>query len=94
MARLFDDSALYGEPWLVASELRFEAKDALLLRAAPLDEARLQREFPQRFVEQDVVRWDPARRALVAQREQRFDAHRAGDAGRPAASIRHRRRAR
>ena len=74
MARVFDDSALYGEPWIVASELRFEAKDALLLRGAPLDEARLQREFPQRFVEEDVVRWEPARRALVAQRERRFDA--------------------
>ena len=74
MARLLDDSALFGEPWLVASELRFEAKDALLLRGAPLDEARLQREFPQRFIEEDVVRWDAARRALVARRERRFDA--------------------
>jgi len=73
MAKLFDDSALFGEPWLVATELRFDAKDALLLRGAPLDEARLQRDFPQRFVEQDVVRWDAARRALVAQRERRFD---------------------
>jgi ATP-dependent helicase HrpB len=74
MARLFDDSALYGEPWLVASELRFEAKDALLLRGAPLDEARLRTEFPQRFVEEDTVRWDHPRRALVAERVQRFDA--------------------
>ncbi len=74
MARLFDDSALYGEPWLVASELRFEAKDALLLRGAPLDETRLRAEFPQRFVEEDAVRWDDARRALVAERVQRFDA--------------------
>ncbi len=79
MARVFDDSALYGERWLVASELRlgagrFESKDALLLRGAPLDEARLQRDFPQCFVEEDVVRWDPARRALVAQREHRFEA--------------------
>jgi ATP-dependent helicase HrpB len=74
MARVLDDSALYGERWIVAIELRFEAKDALLLRGAPLDEARLQRDFPQRFVEEDVVRWDPARRALVAQRERRFDA--------------------
>ena len=73
MLRVFDDSALYGEPWLVASELRFEAKDALLLRGAPLDEARLQRDFPQRFVEEDAVRWDAARHALVAQRERRFD---------------------
>jgi len=73
MARLFDDSALYGEPWIVASELRFEAKDSLVLRAAPLDEARLLREFPQRFFEGDVVRWDPGARALVARRERRFD---------------------
>lgn len=73
MARLFDDSALYGEPWLVASELRFEAKDALILRGAPLDEARLRRDFPERFRDVDTVRWDPARRALVALRESRYD---------------------
>nr|WP_255656653.1 ATP-dependent helicase HrpB [Lysobacter lactosilyticus] len=73
MATLFDDSALFGEPWLVASELRHEAKDALLLRGAPVDEAALRRDFPKRFVEEDTVRWDEARRALVAQRERRFD---------------------
>ena len=74
MARLADDSALLGEPWLVASELRFEARDALLLRGAPLDEARLRREFPERFVDEDAVRWDAARRALVSLRETRYDA--------------------
>ena len=74
MARLFDDSAVYGEPWLVASELRFEAKDALILRAAPLDEAALRRDFPQRFVSEDTVRWDADKRALAARRETRFDA--------------------
>ncbi len=73
MATLFDDSALFGEPWIVASELRHEAKDALLLRGAPVDEAALRREFPKRFIEEDTVRWDDARRALVAQRERRFD---------------------
>ncbi|HET6435777.1 MAG TPA: ATP-dependent helicase HrpB [Xanthomonadaceae bacterium] len=73
MARLTDDSALYGEPWLVASELRFERNDALLLRGAPLDEARLRRGFPARFVEEDAVRWDAQRQALVAVREQRYD---------------------
>ncbi len=73
MARIFDDSALYGEPWIVASELRFEAKDSLVLRAAPVDEARLMREFPERFFEGDVVRWDATARALVARRERRFD---------------------
>ncbi|HYG06186.1 MAG TPA: ATP-dependent helicase HrpB [Stenotrophomonas sp.] len=71
--RLFDHSDLRGEPWLVASELRFEARDALLLRAAPVDERWLRRAFPQRFVQEDVVRWDAARRALVSLRESRFD---------------------
>ncbi|MBN8262649.1 MAG: hypothetical protein J0L59_10025, partial [Xanthomonadales bacterium] len=73
MARLFDDSALYGEPWLVASELRFEAKDALLLRAAPLDEVALRRAFAAHFREADEVRWDAGRRALVSERIARFD---------------------
>jgi len=73
MVRLLDDSAVYGEPWIVASELRFEAKDSLVLRAAPLDESRLERDFPQRFVERDVVRWDGEARALVSRREKRFD---------------------
>ncbi len=72
-ARLFDPSDLRGEPWLVAVELRFEARDALLLRAAPVDETRLRRDFPQRFVQEDVVRWDGDKRALVALRESRFD---------------------
>jgi ATP-dependent helicase HrpB len=73
MARLFDDSALYGEPWLVASELRFESKDALLLRGAPVDEAALRREFAAHFHAGDDVRWDAARRALVSARIERFD---------------------
>src|SRR5690606_38941766 len=72
-ARLADDSALRGEPWIVASELRHEARDALVLRAAPVDEARLRRDFGERFIERDEVRWDLARRALVAERVRRFD---------------------
>ena len=73
MARLADDSGLRGEPWIVASELRFEAKDSLVLRAAPLDEARLRADFPAHFAERDEVRWDAAKRALVAERVRRFD---------------------
>jgi ATP-dependent helicase HrpB len=72
-ARLFDDSALYGEPWLVVSELRDDPRDARVLRAAPLDEARLQRDFPGRFASEDRVSWDAAARAVVALRERRFD---------------------
>ena len=73
MAQLFDDSAMIGEPWIVACDLRFEAKDAKVLRAAPVDEARLRRDFGARFSDRDEVRWDDARRALVAERVQRFD---------------------
>jgi ATP-dependent helicase HrpB len=73
MARVFDDSAVYGEPWIVVSEMRFEAKDALVLRAAPVDEQFLRREFPDRFASEDAVRWDAGKRALSAQRETRFD---------------------
>lgn len=72
-ARVFEDSALYGESWVVASELRFEARDGVILRGAPLDEARLQRESPERFIEEDTVRWDANARALVARRERRFE---------------------
>jgi len=44
-----------------------------VLRAAPLDEARLQREWPQRFMSEDRVLWDAAARGIVAVREHRFD---------------------
>ncbi|RNF83706.1 ATP-dependent helicase HrpB [Montanilutibacter psychrotolerans] len=72
-AKLFDDSALYGEPWLVISELRDDPRDARVLRAAPLDEARLRRDFPQRFTSEDRVVWDAGARRIAAQRESRFD---------------------
>ena len=72
-ARLHELSDLRGEPWLVASELRFEARDGLLLRASPVDEQYLRRVFASRFVSEDIVRWDAERRALVALRESRFE---------------------
>jgi len=71
--KLFDDSTLYGEPWIVVSELRDEARDARVLRAAPLDEARLREDFPQRFVTEDRVVWDANTRGIAAVRETRFD---------------------
>ncbi len=73
IAKIWDDSALFGEPWLAISECRFESKDSSILRAAPLDEIRLQRDFPERFSEEDNVRWDADARGLIARRERRFD---------------------
>lgn len=72
-ARQFDNSDLRGEPWLVISELRHDPRDALILRAAPVDEQRLRRDFPRRFKTQDVVRWNSAKRALEARRESSFE---------------------
>ncbi|HEY5805537.1 MAG TPA: ATP-dependent helicase HrpB [Lysobacter sp.] len=72
-AKLFDDSALYGEPWIAISELRDDPRDARVMRAAPLDEQRLRAEFPKRFVSEDRVLWDSALRGIAAVREQRFD---------------------
>jgi ATP-dependent helicase HrpB len=73
MAKLADSSTLIGEPWLVISELRFDNKDSLILRAAPVDESRLRSDFAARFTESDVVRWDDQNRALISRRETRFD---------------------
>jgi ATP-dependent helicase HrpB len=73
MAKIWDDSALFGEPWLAISECRFDSKDSTILRAAPLDEARLAQDFPERFIESDSVRWDADARGLIARREKRFD---------------------
>ncbi|MBD8527955.1 ATP-dependent helicase HrpB [Pseudoxanthomonas sp. CAU 1598] len=72
-ARLFDDSALYGEPWIVISELRYAEREGHILRGLPLSEADLRQQFPSRFGSQDVVRWDAAKRAIVALRELRFE---------------------
>jgi ATP-dependent helicase HrpB len=71
--RLLDESLLRGEPWLVVNELRDEMRDARILQAAPLDEARLEREFPSRFATEDRVIWDAGARAISAVRERRFD---------------------
>ncbi len=73
-ARLFDDSTMYGQPWIVVSELRFEARDASVLRALPVDEISLHRQFPEQFVERDIVHWDIQTRALQVRRETRFFA--------------------
>ncbi|UIT36228.1 ATP-dependent helicase HrpB [Xylella fastidiosa subsp. morus] len=71
--RLLDNSALHGEPWIIASELHHGIKDIQLLCGAPLDERKLHADFPERFIQHDVIRWETDKRALVAQRESCFD---------------------
>jgi ATP-dependent helicase HrpB len=73
-ARLLEESSLYGEPWLVIIDLRFEERDSLILAATPFDEVALEREFPQRFVSRRSVRWNRESRAVEAFEERCFAA--------------------
>ena len=71
-ARLHDNSQLFGEPWLVVTDLRLEERDSLIFSAAPFDPDLLERDFAQRFVRQRVVRWNKETRAVEAAEELRF----------------------
>jgi len=73
-ARLHENTALLGEPWLVALDVRFEARDSLILAAAPLDFRVLERDYPQQFVRERTLRWNDDRNAVEAFDEQRFGA--------------------
>ncbi len=73
-ARLLEESTLFGEPWLVVVDLRYDERDSLILAAAPFDPEQLQSEFPQRLRRERVLRWNDASRAAEAFEEQRFDA--------------------
>ncbi|WHZ19969.1 MAG: ATP-dependent helicase HrpB [Rhodanobacteraceae bacterium] len=72
-ARLHEASVLFGEPWLVVTEARFDARDSLILAAAPFDPALLEREYPQRIVRERVVRQND-NDTIEAFEERRFDA--------------------
>ncbi|WP_458070403.1 ATP-dependent helicase HrpB [Rhodanobacter sp. BL-MT-08] len=73
-ARLHDNTALHGEPWLVVLDLRHEARDSLILSAAPLDPAALERDYPAQFVRERTLRWNESRALVEAFDEHRFGA--------------------
>ena len=74
-ARLRDDSALYGEPWLVVVDLRYDERDSLIQSAAPFDADLLERDFAASLRRDErVVRWNRDTRAVDAFEERRFDA--------------------
>ncbi|MEW5834685.1 MAG: ATP-dependent helicase HrpB [Pseudomonadota bacterium] len=72
--RLHEQTALLGEPWLVVLDLRHEARDSLVLAAAPLDPRVLEAEFPAAFARERVLRWNESRGAVEAFEERRFGA--------------------
>lgn len=71
--RLHEASLLFGEPWLVVGEARFDARDSLILAAAPFDPDLLQRDYPLRFRRERMVRMN-ANDVVEAFEETRFDA--------------------
>ncbi len=72
-ARLSDQSRVFGEPWLVVSELRLDARDSLIQRAAPVDEQHLREVMPERFVAETTIAFNPDTRAVEAAEISRFD---------------------
>jgi len=72
-ARLHEASVLFGETWLIVTEARFDARDSLILSAAPFEPALLERDYPQRFMRERVVRLN-ANDVVEAFEERRFDA--------------------
>jgi ATP-dependent helicase HrpB len=73
-AILHEASALFGEPWLVILDLRLEARDSLVLTAAPFDPRRLEEDFPQHFRRERTLRWNEGRGAVEAFEERHFGA--------------------
>ncbi|MEO5559942.1 MAG: ATP-dependent helicase C-terminal domain-containing protein, partial [Dokdonella sp.] len=73
-ARLLDESSLFGEPWLVVVDLRYDERDSLILAATPFDPDLLERDFATRFARLRSVRWNRDKRAVEAFEERRFDS--------------------
>ena len=71
-ARLHEGTALLGEPWLVALDLRYETRDSLILAAAPLDPRVLERDYPAQFRRERALRWNDERNAVEAFEEHRY----------------------
>ncbi|MBS0486349.1 MAG: ATP-dependent helicase HrpB, partial [Proteobacteria bacterium] len=71
-AHLHQNTQLYGEPWLVVADLRFDERDSLILAAAPFDPDILERDFSACFACERISRWNPDKRAVEAFEERRF----------------------
>ncbi|MBS0558022.1 MAG: ATP-dependent helicase HrpB [Proteobacteria bacterium] len=71
-AHLHPNTQLYGEPWLVVTDLRFDERDSLILAAAPFDADVLERDFSASFARERASRWNPYKRAVETFEERRF----------------------
>ena len=73
-ARVDAASVLAGEAWLVAPDVRFDVRDSLILRAAPLDEGVLEQHFAADFTAVREARFVRESRAVELVEERRFGA--------------------
>ncbi len=71
-AHLHQSTQLYGEPWLVVADLRFDERDSLILAAAPFDADVLERDFAAHFAQQRVSRWNREKQSIETFEERRF----------------------
>lgn len=73
-ALLRQESDLVGTPWLAIADLKLEARDSLIRRAAPLDEALLATLFPDHLREETRQAFNPLTRAVETQTLRFFDS--------------------
>jgi len=73
-AKLRPGSALYGEPWLVIADIKFDERDSVIQRAARLDESLLSKHFSDRFSRRTHLRFLRESRAVDGVEEHRFGA--------------------
>ncbi len=71
-AQLLHESALFGEPWIVIAEIRFDERDSLIQRAAPMDVDLLERAFSDRFSSGRRLAFNRETRIVEANDEKRF----------------------
>jgi ATP-dependent RNA helicase HrpB len=71
-AHLHQNTQLYGEPWLVITDLRYNERDSLILNAAPFDPAVLENDFADSFVRECHVRWNRETRSVEAFEQRLF----------------------
>ena len=73
-ARLHENTALHGEPWLVVLDIQYDTRDSLIRAAAPLDPRVLERDHSTQFIRERVLRWNDERQAVETFEEYRYAA--------------------
>ncbi len=71
-AQLLHESALFGEPWLVIAEIRYDERDSLIQRAAPVDPELIERAFASHYSRGRQLAFNRDSGVVEAHEERRF----------------------